>query len=184
MGEDLDALYIDLCRAFSDRRPHALVIKRPMAPGIEGAEGSPHAHEVLKAEIAIKYLEKRGGYEKAIEMLKAAKPDKSPLTYKGSSGVGKNRDDFGKIINEILDGMSEAERLASVRVFDNDLEGLLRPASHPQEASRRCSSRRHHGARQLLRRRRLRLRPRASRASTPRSARSSKCASARSRWRA
>jgi transketolase N-terminal domain/subunit len=41
MGEDLDALYIDLCRAFSDAMPHALVIKRPMAPGIEGAEGSP-----------------------------------------------------------------------------------------------------------------------------------------------
>jgi transketolase C-terminal domain/subunit len=56
-------------------------------------------------------------------MLKAAKPDKSPLTFKGSSGVGKNRDDFGKIINGILDGMSEAQRLQSVRVFDNDLEG-------------------------------------------------------------
>src|SRR4029077_11732891 len=51
------------------------------------------------------------------------KPDKSPIVYKGSSGVGKNRDDFGKIINEILDGMSEKDRLASVRVFDNDLEG-------------------------------------------------------------
>ncbi len=123
MGEDLDALYIDLCRAFSDQRPRALVIKRPMAPGIAGAEGSPKAHEVLEAEVAIHYLEQRGGYEKAIELLKAAKPAKSPLTYKGSSGAGKNRDDFGKIINEILDGMTEAERLASVRVFDNDLEG-------------------------------------------------------------
>jgi transketolase len=123
MGEDLDALYIDLCRAFADQRPHALVIKRPMAPGIAGAEGSPKAHEVLEAEVAIHYLEQRGGYEKAIELLKAAKPAKSPLTYKGSSGSGKNRDDFGKIINEILDGMTEAERLASVRVFDNDLEG-------------------------------------------------------------
>ncbi|MEA3150712.1 MAG: hypothetical protein QOD56_1651 [Gammaproteobacteria bacterium] len=123
MGEDLDALYIDLCRAFRDPVPHGLVIKRPMAPGIQGAEGSPHAHEVLKPETAIKYLENRGGYERAIEMLKAAKPDKSPLTFKGSSGVGKNRDDFGKIINEILDSMSEARRLDSVRVFDNDLEG-------------------------------------------------------------
>jgi transketolase C-terminal domain/subunit len=56
-------------------------------------------------------------------MLKAAKPEKSPLTFKGSSGAGKNRDDFGKIINGILDGMSEAQRLESVRVFDNDLEG-------------------------------------------------------------
>ncbi|MFT4113441.1 transketolase C-terminal domain-containing protein [Silvibacterium sp.] len=122
MGEDIDALYIDLCRAFADNRPHGLVIKRPMAPGIKGAEGSPHAHEVLKTDVAVEYLQARG-CDKAVELLKAAKPDKSPLTFKGSSGVGKNRDDFGKIINEILDGLSEEERLASVRVFDNDLEG-------------------------------------------------------------
>jgi transketolase len=123
MGEDLDALYIDLCRAFRDPLPHALVIKRPMAPGIKGAEGSPHAHEVLKAELAIQYLESRGGYESAIDMLKAVKPDKSPLTYKGSSGVGKLRDDFGKIVNTLLDEIPEPQRVATVRVFDNDLEG-------------------------------------------------------------
>src|SRR5580698_11554310 len=123
MGEDLDALYIDLCRVFNNALPHGLVIKRPMAPGIAGAEGSPHAHEVLKAEVAIGYLEKRGGYSDAIAMIKAAKPEKSPLTYRGSSGVGKNRDDFGKLINEMLDGMDEAKRVATVRVFDNDLEG-------------------------------------------------------------
>jgi transketolase len=123
MGEDLDALYIDICRAFSDQKPHALIIKRPMAPGIAGAEGNPKAHDALEAEVAIEYLEKRGGYEEAIAMLKAAKPSKSPLTFRGSSGVGKNRDDFGKIINEILDAIPEAERIATVRVFDNDLEG-------------------------------------------------------------
>jgi len=123
MGEDLDALFLDLGRAFSDPGPRALVIKRPIAPGIEGAQGNPKAHEVLEPEIAIRYLEQRGSYEAAIGMLKAARPAKSPLTYRGSSGVGKNRDDFGKLINSILDGMSEADRLASVRVFDNDLEG-------------------------------------------------------------
>ncbi len=136
MGEDIDALFIALCKVFSNDRPHGLVIKREMAPGIEGAEGSPHAHEVLKVDTAVKYLEKRGGYEKAIEMLKTAKSEKSPLTYKGSSGVGKNRDDFGKIINSILDGMSEADRIASVRVFDNDLEGSCGTAhirkAHPE----------------------------------------------------
>ncbi|HTB87767.1 MAG TPA: hypothetical protein VK743_07440, partial [Steroidobacteraceae bacterium] len=123
MGEDLDALYVDLCRAFNNQLPHALIIKRPMAPGISGAEGNPHAHDVLKTEVAIAYLEKRGGYDRAVALLKAAKPEKSPLTYRGSSGVGKNRDDFGKLINEMLDGMDEAQRMASVRVFDNDLEG-------------------------------------------------------------
>jgi transketolase len=123
MGEDLDALYVDLCRAFRDPVPHALVIKRPMAPGIEGAQGSPHAHEVLKTDLAVKYLQTRGGYEKAIDMLQAAKPEKNPLTFRGSSGVGRNRDDFGKIVNEMLDGMEESKRVAAVRVFDNDLEG-------------------------------------------------------------
>jgi transketolase len=123
MGEDLDALYVDVCRMFSDENPHALVIKRPMAPGIEGVEGSPEAHEALKADVAIRYLQKRGGYAAAIEMLKAAKPDKSPLKYRGSSGAGKNRDDFGKIINGLLDGMTLEQRLAGVRVVDNDLEG-------------------------------------------------------------
>ncbi len=122
MGEDLDELYVVLARAFREPKPHALIIKRHMAPGIEGAEGSPHAHEVLKTEVAVKHLEKRG-QTAAVEMLKAAKGDKSPLTYEGSSGVGKNRDDFGKIVNGILDGMSAEDRVARVRVFDNDLEG-------------------------------------------------------------
>ncbi|MEO7599159.1 MAG: transketolase C-terminal domain-containing protein [Opitutus sp.] len=123
LGEDLDALFGAITRAFSDLRPHGLIIKRPMAPGIAHAEGSPHAHEVLKADVATEYLQARGGYDRAIEMIKAAKPDKSPLTFRGSSGVGKNRDDFGKLINEQLDNMAEADRLACVRVFDNDLEG-------------------------------------------------------------
>ncbi|HEY4211786.1 MAG TPA: transketolase C-terminal domain-containing protein [Steroidobacteraceae bacterium] len=123
MGEDLDALYVDLCRMFSEQRPHALIIKRRMAPGIEGLEGNPKAHDVIEAKEAIAYLTKRGGYDDAIALLQAAKPEKSPLTYRGSSGAGRNRDDFGKIINEILDGMDEKTRVESVRVFDNDLEG-------------------------------------------------------------
>ncbi|HEX8339564.1 MAG TPA: transketolase C-terminal domain-containing protein [Tepidisphaeraceae bacterium] len=125
MGEDFTALYTSLARAFSTTDPRALIIKRFMAPGIEHAENNPHAHEVLKADVAIKYLEQRGNgkYAAAIEMIKNAKPDKSPLTYRGSTGVGKNRDDFGKIINEILDEMTPEQRVASVKVFDNDLEG-------------------------------------------------------------
>ena len=128
MGEDLDALYNDLARAFSNDQPRALIIKRPMAPGIPGEEGQPHAHEVIKVDAAVKYFEHRAkqsgnDYSAAIAMLKSASPGKSPLTYKGSSGAGKNRDDFGKIINGILDGIPEAKRIATVKVFDNDLEG-------------------------------------------------------------
>ncbi|MFN4242456.1 MAG: transketolase [Tepidisphaerales bacterium] len=121
-GEDVDALYAALCRAFSDDKPHAVVIKRPMAAGIPHAEGSAHAHEVLKADVAAAYLEARG-HTKAVEMLKSAKGEKSPLTYRGSSGSGRNRDDFGKIVCDLLDAMPPEQRKAAVRVFDNDLEG-------------------------------------------------------------
>ena len=123
MGEDLDALYVDVCRMFREPGPRALVVKRFMASGIEGVQGAPEAHDAVKAAVAIQYLERRGGCGAAIDMLKAAQPERSPLRYRGSSGAGKNRDDFGKRINEILDGMSEEERLRAVRVFDNDLEG-------------------------------------------------------------
>jgi transketolase len=123
MGEDLDALYVDISRMFREPGPRALVVKRFMASGIEGVQGEPEAHEAVKAAVAIRYLERRGGYGAAIDVLKAAQPEKSPLRYRGSSGAGKNRDDFGKHINEILDGMSEEERVRTVRVFDNDLEG-------------------------------------------------------------
>lgn len=121
-GEDIPSLYAALVRAFSTPGPVAVSIRRRMAPGIDGLEGHPHAHESIKADKAIAYLEKRG-HADAVAYLKSVKPAKSPLTYKGSSGVGKNRDDFGKIINAILDGMTPEQRVAAVRVFDNDLEG-------------------------------------------------------------
>ena len=121
-GEDIDALYAAMARTCTTNGPIALIVKRPMAPAIDGLEGSCHAHESIKAPIAIQYLEKRGLTD-AANYVKTVKGSKSPLTFKGSTGAGKNRDDFGKIINGILAGMSEAERLDKVRVFDCDLEG-------------------------------------------------------------
>jgi transketolase C-terminal domain/subunit len=94
-----------------------------MAPGIEGAEGDPKSHDALDAEIAIRYLRKGGNYGRAIEMLQHAQLDQNPQVFRGSSGAGRNRDDFGKLVNEILDGMDLEQRIATVRVFDNDLEG-------------------------------------------------------------
>lgn len=121
-GEDIDALYAAMTRVCSTRGPSALVIRRKMAPGIDGLEGSNHAHDVIKVDKAISYLEKRGVH-KAVDYLKSVKGEKCPFTFKGSNGAGKNRDDFGKLINGLLEEMSPEERLAKVRVFDNDLEG-------------------------------------------------------------
>jgi transketolase len=121
-GEDLDKLYAALAEAFTIKGPCAIVVRRLMAPGIEGLEGQHAGHDSIKVKLAIPYLEKRG-YTKAVEFLKNVKPQKNTNTYKGSSGVGKNRDEFGKIINAILDKMTPQQRLERVRVFDNDLEG-------------------------------------------------------------
>src|SRR5262245_53794818 len=122
MGEDLDELFVVLGRAFSTSRPQAIVVKRRMAPGVSGAEGDAHAHESFKTDVAIRYLEQHGR-DAAVQLLRSAKPVKSPLTYQGSAGASKNRDEFGHVVNEILDDMRPEERLARVRVFDNDLEG-------------------------------------------------------------
>ncbi len=121
-GENLDALYAALARAFSTQGPYALAVKRRMAPGIEGLEGHNHGHESIKTALAIPYLEKRG-HAKAAEFLKSVKSEKNPLKYRGSSGAGKNRDDFGKIVSAIIDEIPESERATKVRVFDCDLEG-------------------------------------------------------------
>jgi len=121
-GEDLVALYGALSRAFTTEGPIAVCIKRKMAPGIVGVEGHTHGHEAIKVDKAVPYLESRGLSE-AAAYLKTLKPGKSPLTYQGSTGQGKNRDDFGKLVNTYLDALSPADRLATVRVFDNDLEG-------------------------------------------------------------
>lgn len=121
-GENLDELYERMCDAFSSDGPVALINKRPMAVGIEGLEGSPHGHDVIKASMAIDYLEKRG-HADAAEYLRNVKKGPSAPDYKGSTGSGKNRSLFGKVFNEIVGAMSEQERIAAIKVFDNDLEG-------------------------------------------------------------
>ena len=185
MGEDIDALYVDLCRVFSDRRPHALVIKRKMAPGIEGAEGNPNAHEVLKAETAIKYLEKRGGYEKPRSRCsRAAEADKSPAHLQG---LERRRQEPRRLRQDHQRDPRRHEPRQTPRqacASSITISKAPRPASHPQEAPRGVRPRRHHGARQLSPPPPASATPRANRASTRRSAPSSRCASARSPWRA
>ena len=136
-GEDLDALYARMCAAVTTDGPIALINRRKMCIGIKGLEGSAHGHDVIKVSVAKDYLTARGRTA-AVEYLNNVKKGPSGPTYEGSctKNVGKNRDLFGKILNEILDGMSEAQRIASVRVFDSDLEGSCGlnhvRAAHPE----------------------------------------------------
>ena len=121
-GEDLADLYKRMAAAVNNDGPIALINKRKMCVGIEGLEGSNHGHDVIKKDMAITYLAQRG-HTDAVEYLRNVEKTPSGPTYKGSSGKGKNRDLFGRVINEILDGMSDDERVRTVRVFDSDLEG-------------------------------------------------------------
>jgi transketolase len=136
-GEDLDALYARMCAAVTTDGPIALINRRKMCVGIKGLEGSAHGHDVIKVSVAKDYLTAKGRTA-AVDYLNNVKKGPAGPTYEGSctKNVGKNRDLFGKILNEILGGMSESQRIASVRVFDSDLEGSCGlnhvRAAHPE----------------------------------------------------
>ncbi|HAD58980.1 MAG TPA: transketolase [Planctomycetaceae bacterium] len=123
-GEDLDSLYARMCAAVTSDGPVALINKRKMCPNVDGLEGSAHGHDVIKTAVAVEYLN-ANGREAAAEYLGTVTRGPGGPTHQGSdaSSVGKNRDLFGRILNEILDGIADEERVASVRVFDCDLEG-------------------------------------------------------------
>jgi transketolase C-terminal domain/subunit len=126
-----------MCSAVTTEGPVALMNRRKMCVGIEGLEGSSHGHDVIKAAVAKDFLSGRGRTA-AVEYLDSVEKGPSGPGHLGSDAgsVGKNRDLFGRILNEILDGIPEKERIASVRVFDCDLEGSCGlnhvRASHPE----------------------------------------------------
>jgi len=120
-GEDIDALYSCIRQAIATEGPAAVVIRRKMAVGIAGIEGLPKGHDVIPVNLAIDYL-KAKGHADAAAMLEQ-KPEKGIKTeFRGSTAEqAKNRDEFGKIICELLQGMdTPADK---VIVVDSDLEG-------------------------------------------------------------
>lgn len=120
-GEDLDALFTCIRQAIADQGPSAVVIRRKMAVGIAGIEGLPKGHDVIPVPLAIDYLTAKGHTE-AVAMLQQPVEKAGKMVWRGSSAEqAKNRDEFGKIICEILQGMDKpAEK---VIVVDSDLEG-------------------------------------------------------------
>lgn len=120
-GEDIDTLFKRIAWALSSEGPVALVNKRKMAPSVPGIEGLPKGHDVIPVEFAIDYLSAKGRQE-AVHILQNNTDIKQTSNYLGSSEEkGKCRDDFGKVICEILDTIENpTER---VLVVDSDLEG-------------------------------------------------------------
>jgi len=121
-GEDIDSLYPAVAEAVTTPGPVAVIIKRKMAPGMEGLEGSNHAHDVVKVEPAIKYLEKRN--PKCAAILRAIQPSSDPAMFVGSTKEkGACRVQFGEAVSNVLDKTSKEENQGKVMVIDSDLEG-------------------------------------------------------------
>lgn len=122
-GEDFDALYARMLKAMQVNGPVALVNRRKMAPGVPVIEGTHAGHDVIAKDPAITYLTKLG-FAVAVDYLHAVPSGAAAATLIGSSKeTASNRNEFGKIVNGILDGMSEEARKESVLVVDSDLEG-------------------------------------------------------------
>ncbi len=122
-GEDIDSLYANICKAINTPGPVAVINKRAMAVGIEGIEGSTHGHDVISVKAAIAYLTAKG-HTAAVEILEGIVAPKNTYEFLGSSKtVGANRNVFGDAMVEVLGGLDEATRKASVLVVDSDLEG-------------------------------------------------------------
>ncbi len=120
-GEDLEQLFDRIRRALSADGPSALINKRLMAVGVAGIEGTPKGHDVIAVDLAVDYLKERG-LSAASDILTSYKIEKVKVEYLGSSSeTAKVRDDFGKVICEILDEIENAA--AKVLVVDSDLEG-------------------------------------------------------------
>ena len=121
VARGLAALYAAIHKAIVTPGPAAVVIRRSMAPKVDGIEGSPKGHDVIAVDLAVSYL-KAQGHAAAAAMLEQ-KPDKpAKPTYLGSTPeTAKNRDEFGKIVVELL--QKEADPKAKVLVVDSDLEG-------------------------------------------------------------
>ncbi|MDR2551287.1 MAG: transketolase [Desulfobulbus sp.] len=120
-GEDIDALFACIRRALAIKGPAAVVVKRKMAPGVAGIEGLPKGHDVIPVPMAIDYLTAKGRAA-AVALLKEAPPKAAKVEYRGSTPEqAKNRDEFGKIVSDLLAGMDNPA--SKVLVVDSDLEG-------------------------------------------------------------
>ncbi len=120
-GENLAALYERIRKAMVTDGPVALVNKRKMAVGVPGIEGLPKGHDVIPVEFAIAYLKEKER-QAAVDLLESSTKPTSTAAYLGSTtDKAKNRDNFGKIVCEIIEKMPD--RKDRVLVVDSDLEG-------------------------------------------------------------
>jgi transketolase N-terminal domain/subunit len=122
-GEDVLDLYAKVRNSVVWDGPTAVIARRPMAPGIEGAEGTSHGHDALAVPKAITYFEARGN-DKAIAYLKTDTKTKDPQSeYLCCGAKAAMRGQVGQSVTEMIGKMSPEERKEKVMVIDSDLGG-------------------------------------------------------------
>lgn len=122
-GESMAELYKNIRRTIIAEGPCAVVIKRKMAPGIPGVEGTIHGHDAITGKQAIPYLKSKN-LTAAIDYLKTVKKTSDPHgKYLGGGKIDSNRKTFGKAVANVLSRLSPEELKQKVRVIDCDLEG-------------------------------------------------------------
>ncbi len=120
-GEDIEGLYFRIRQALTQPGTAAVISKRPMAPKVKGIEGTPKGHDVIAVNLAVEYLRERG-LDVAADMLENSPKKSGSRSYLGSTEkMFKVRDDFGRVVCDILGGMEKPEE--KVLVVDSDLEG-------------------------------------------------------------
>jgi transketolase len=121
-GEDLDSLYNAVRKSIVCPGPSAVVMKRKMATGIPGVEGSPHGHDATPVKYSTVYLESHG-FKEASDYIKAIKKGSYSYDYQGAGKWIAARKVFGGAVNAVLAKLSDAERLDRFKAIDCDLEG-------------------------------------------------------------
>ncbi|PID76424.1 MAG: transketolase [Deltaproteobacteria bacterium] len=120
-GEDYASLFARISSVLTEDGPAAVISKRYMAVGIDGVENTSKGHDVIPVDLAIKYLEAKG-YNEAVNILRDTSAAKSSREMLGSTAeTAKNRDEFGKIICQIMDTKGEDRK--KILVVDSDLAG-------------------------------------------------------------
>ncbi len=120
-GEDLDALFERISCSLESDGPMALINKRTMAVGVAGIEGTCKGHDVIAVDLAVDYLRARG-QDDCVAALSSGGGAGEKVEYSGSTReTAKVRDDFGKVVCELIGEMEDPS--SKILVVDSDLEG-------------------------------------------------------------
>jgi transketolase len=124
-GQDYEGLYCAVRDAINSVGPYALVIRRPMAPGLDNLEGTLSIHDSISKADASNYLSIRG-YSQAAQYLDTVEKNIPPIKKTKTTNLFLSdkpsypRKVFGRFITGFLDNLTIEQR-KNYLLVDNDL---------------------------------------------------------------